>query len=216
MGRRADHSRGELHELFLDAATALVDREGLAGLSARSVARAIGYSVGTIYNLFEDLDDLTWQLNGRTLDALQAHLAGAARDVAPEARVRQLAQSYLDFVSARPRRWAAVLEMRPREGGEPPGWYRDRIRGLFDLAEDALAAHFPAGESAARRRSAHVLWAGLSGIALLIETASLPADTDPADLVASLVDTHLAGIARNDAGRRPAARRGRADAPGDD
>lgn len=196
MGRRSDHTRGELRQMILDAATELIDRGGPAGLSARAVARRIGYSVGTIYNLYADLDDLVWRVNGRTLDALQASLSAAASGAATEDRVRQLAQAYLDFVATHPRRWACVLERRPQGSGEPPRWYRDRIRRLFDLAEDALAGYFPPDDLAARRRSAHVLWAGLSGIALLNETGSLPAETGPAELVATLVDTHLAGIGK--------------------
>ena len=200
MGRRTDHTRTELRQMMLDAATGLIDRYGLAGLSARAVAREIGYSVGTLYNLFDDLDDLVWQVNGRTLDALRDHLATAATGAVSDVRVRRLAQAYLDFVAAHPRRWAAILESRPRDDGEPPRWYRDRIRGLFDLAEAALSDYFPAGAEAERRRSAQVLWAGLTGIALLIETSSVPADTAPHELVASLVATHLAGLASTAAG----------------
>ncbi len=199
MGRRADHTRTELRQMILDAATGLIDRDGPAGLSARAVARKIGYSVGTIYNLFDDLDDLAWQINGRTLDSLQANLSAAATGSGAEQRVRRLAQAYLDFVATYPKRWALVLENRPGEAAEPPRWYSERIRGLFDLAEAALADYFPRDAAEARRRSAHVLWAGLTGIALLRETASLPTDIEPAELVAALVDTHLAGIA----GARP-------------
>lgn len=195
MGRRADHTRTELRQMILDAATGLIDREGPAGLSARAVARKIGYSVGTIYNLFDDLDELVWQINGRTLDSLHADLAAAATGSGAEQRVRRLAQAYLDFVTTYPKRWALVLENRPGGATEPPRWYRERISGLFDLAEAALADYFPPDAADALRRSAHVLWAGLTGIALLRETASLPTDIEPGVLVTALVDTHLDGIA---------------------
>jgi len=210
MGRRADHTRTELRQMILDAATGLIDRDGPAGLSARAVARKIGYSVGTLYNLFDDLDDLVWQINGRTLDSLQANLAASSTGSGAEQRVRRLAQAYLDFVTTYPKRWALVLENRS-SGAEPPRWYRERIRGLFELVETALADYFPPDAEDARRKSAHVLWAGLTGIALLRETASLPTDMDPATLVAALVDTHLAGIdgARSQGLRVPAATRAR-------
>ncbi len=204
MGRRADHTRTELRQMILDAATGLIDRAGPAGLSARAVARKIGYSVGTIYNLFDDLDDLVWQINGRTLDSLQTNLAAAATGSGAEPRVRRLAQAYLDFVTTYPKRWALVLENRPGAAA-PPRWYSDRIGGLFDLAEAALADYFPDAAAGARRRSAYVLWAGLTGIALLRETASLPTDIEPATLVTDLVDTHLAGIAGERTERPPRA-----------
>lgn len=196
--------------MILDAATGLIDRDGPAGLSARAVARKIGYSVGTIYNVFDDLDDLVWQINGRTLDSLQANLAASATGSGAEQRVRRLAQAYLDFVTTYPKRWALVLENRS-SGARPPRWYSDRIHGLFDIAEAALADYFPPDAGDARRHSAHVLWAGLTGIALLRATASLPTDIEPATLVAALVDTHLAGIegTQSNAARRRVATRAR-------
>jgi AcrR family transcriptional regulator len=72
MARRSDHTRDELHRLALDAARRITEREGLRGLRARQIARDIGYTIGTLYNLFEDLDDLILHLNGETLDALFA------------------------------------------------------------------------------------------------------------------------------------------------
>ena len=58
MGRRADHSRDELFEMALSAAREIAEEDGLGGLTARRIAAKIGYSAGTLYNLFDDLDDL--------------------------------------------------------------------------------------------------------------------------------------------------------------
>ena len=70
MARRSDHSREELYDMALEAARQIAEKEGLRGLKARRIARDIGYTIGTLYNLFEDLDDLIVHLNGRTLDDL--------------------------------------------------------------------------------------------------------------------------------------------------
>jgi len=51
MGRRSIHSAEELRELIIQAATDIVERDGLAGLSAREIAKRIGYSPGTLYNV---------------------------------------------------------------------------------------------------------------------------------------------------------------------
>ena len=39
-------------------ARGIVAENGLSALTARKVAQAIGYSPGTLYNVFDDLDDL--------------------------------------------------------------------------------------------------------------------------------------------------------------
>lgn len=67
MARRPDHSRDELYALAMNAARGIVERDGIRGLTARNIATAIGYSPGTLYNLFDNLDDLALQINGATL-----------------------------------------------------------------------------------------------------------------------------------------------------
>ncbi len=44
MGRRSIHTPEELRELIIDATTAIVEQQGLEGLSAREIAKRIGYS----------------------------------------------------------------------------------------------------------------------------------------------------------------------------
>ena len=70
MARRSDHSREEIKELALNATEEIVAEAGFQALSARKVASAIGYTVGTIYLVFKNLDDLIMQVNARTLETL--------------------------------------------------------------------------------------------------------------------------------------------------
>ncbi len=95
MARRSDHTRAELHDMALGAARSIVTADGLAGLSTRRVAKAIGYSAGTLYQLFADLDDLIFHLNATTLDALFAACRGADLDASPESALTELARRYI-------------------------------------------------------------------------------------------------------------------------
>jgi len=71
MGRRYDHTRKELKEMAIKAGTKLIEDKGLQNCSARKIAKKIGYSVGTLYNVFENYDDLVLHINAVTLDDLQ-------------------------------------------------------------------------------------------------------------------------------------------------
>ena len=70
MARRSDHSREEIKEMALVAAEKMILANGKDGLSARKVAQEIGYTVGTLYLVFKNLDELILHVNGRTLDRL--------------------------------------------------------------------------------------------------------------------------------------------------
>ncbi|MGZ8359025.1 MAG: helix-turn-helix domain-containing protein [Allosphingosinicella sp.] len=84
MGRRSDHSRKELEALIAAEGHRLLAETGFARFSAREVAKRIGYSIGTLYNVFGNLDRLLLALNGRTLELwaadLRARLEAAGSD----------------------------------------------------------------------------------------------------------------------------------------
>lgn len=51
-----------------------MDEVGFAHFSAREVAKRIGYSIGTIYNVFGSYDAFILAINGRTLALWRDHL----------------------------------------------------------------------------------------------------------------------------------------------
>ena len=69
--------RSNLKNALIDAAEQTISREGLAGLRARSLAFEVGCAVGAIYNVVDDIDDLIFAVNERTLLALERELTAA-------------------------------------------------------------------------------------------------------------------------------------------
>ncbi|MBI2720044.1 MAG: TetR/AcrR family transcriptional regulator [Rhizobiales bacterium] len=194
MARRSDHSRDELTRMALAAARKIIAKQGLRGLSTRQIAAGIGYSPGTLYQLFEDLDDLILHINAATLDGL----IEACRDVdlaaGPEAALEELARRYISYVGNNRGLWNAVFEHSLPEGRIAPDWLRERTRSLLGLAERAIAPLFQESEEAARRHEAQVLWASLYGIAALATAGKLPPGESPETMVQSLVQNSVAGL----------------------
>ena len=56
--------------MALDAARELTAERGLKNLTTRKVAERVGYTVGTLYQVFQDADDMIEQMNGETLARL--------------------------------------------------------------------------------------------------------------------------------------------------
>ena len=103
MGRRSIHTPDELRELIIEATTAIVEQDGLEGLSAREIAKRVGYSPGTLYNVFENLDDLLLIIEARLLDELAGRLAEHGRfSGTPRQRLRRLVGTYFVFTQERP------------------------------------------------------------------------------------------------------------------
>jgi AcrR family transcriptional regulator len=112
MGRRSDHSRAEQETMILDAGGALMAESGYAHFSAREVGKRVGYSVGTVVNLFGGVDGLVVAINAGTFrlwtDFLEAQLVGATGTE----RIARLVAAYFDFAATHRNRWAAIYEHR--------------------------------------------------------------------------------------------------------
>jgi AcrR family transcriptional regulator len=203
MARRSDHSREELYDMAMMAARDIVRQDGMRALTARSLAAAIGYSPGTLYNLFENLDELALHVNAATLDTLHNAVAQDDRSGNPETDLNRMLDRYLAFLQENPALWLAVFDYRGAPGTELPAWYRDRVRKLMELVEEALAPLFAAGEEDERREAASVLWSGLHGICSLAQDGRLTlvsAQSVP-QMAQSLIANYLVGL-RARAGKR--------------
>lgn len=196
MGRRSLHTPEQLRELVLRSTCEIIEQDGLAGVSAREIARRIGYSPGTLYNLFESLDDLVSQVEALLLEALDRRLSELPADNSPGKRLTKIAQTYLEFSRERPKLWNLITQHEPPNSMVPP-WYSEKIERLVGHIERALAGCVPQQtDSQTLNRSARVLWAGLHGIASLSTTEKLSSITSNSveHLVDDFVETYLGGL----------------------
>lgn len=194
MGRRSDHSRDELYAMALKAARDIAEEEGLRGLTTRRIAQEIGYTVGTLYNVFENLDDLILHLNGTTLDTLYEVCSEVGLDDKPETAVRALAECYIRFIREHPKRWSILFEHHLPDGRELPEWHDEKVGRLLGLLEQALAPLFASGQETERHQSARVLWSSLYGIGALESASKLGKNVSVEALSESLISNYLAGL----------------------
>lgn len=196
MGRRSLHTADELRELIIGASTELIQQSGLGGLSAREIARRINYSPGTLYNSFENLDDLVLTIEGRLLDDLLGELTSVPRGGNPRERVYKLAACYLDFAARNPKLWNLLFEHHIPATRVVPDWYRTKLEALMREVEDALQPLSGGLTGDEVRRAARVLWAGMHGIASLsaADKLSIIAAEDANVLMNDLVRNYLVGF----------------------
>ena len=197
MARRSDHSREEIHQMALTAAENSVSRQGHSGLSARKVASAIGYTVGTLYLVFDNLDDLILQVNGRTLDRLHNRMVDGLADYRdPRQRLLQLGHIYIRFADENAHCWEMIFERRLPQAQGMPDWFRNKVARMFSLVESTLAPLAGQHSSAEISQAARALWSGVHGICMLAMTNKLDvAGVDSVhNLAQSLMVNYLRGF----------------------
>jgi AcrR family transcriptional regulator len=198
MGRRYDHSREELRRLILDAARDIVVAEGAKALTARAVARRVGYAVGTLYTQFENIDDLVLHLNGETLAALGARLNVDA-SLAPADRLQEMARAYLEFAKSGRALWQLLFDYSFTTGRDLPEWFMAGIEGLIARAGSAIRDLRPDLSPEDAGELAFALFASVHGTCLMLVGRGYRAFArfEAERTVARLVETFIAGLRRD-------------------
>jgi len=200
MARRSDHSREELREMTIMAAEHIVVEQGYAGLSARKVAAAIGYTVGTLYLVFENLDDLILHINARTLDRLHARMTASQAQCGHASDcLLQLGQVYIQFADEDPHRWAMVFEHRFSEEQVAPAWYLEKVARMFTLVEEGLEPLAGQRTRDEITQATRALWGGVHGICILALTDNLGVTgvDSVQGLTQTLITNYLKGFTNN-------------------
>lgn len=155
---------------------------GLASVRARDLAARAGVSVGTIYNLFGNLDGLLQAVGSRILADFEAIAARrieegmrrldaetfATQEAELTARLLVLADTYLDYLDRHETEWTAMMNFnRQRQEGRADDWYLAQQQTLFDWI-GGLVGRMAVGSTAQMRQlAARALWSSVHGIVSL-------------------------------------------------
>lgn len=160
--------RDKLRATVMAIGKRLIVNEGLASVQARRIATEAGCAVGSIYNVFEDLDHLIIALNMSTLNELGQSLKAAhetSKGRPTQGRLMALAEAYFEFAAGNRKQWRAIFEHHLPEGATAPPEYREDQNRLFALVEECLIGELP--NHAERQSAARALFASVHGIVSL-------------------------------------------------
>lgn len=199
MARRNDHSREEIQGMAIEATRTLISRDGLEGVSARKVAEKIDYTVGTLYQNFENIHDLILHANAFSLTQLLADLEAAYREEnSGQQRLILIANTYLNFGQNHEKQWSAIFRHTLPRDYVMPDWYQARIDALFSLVENAVRELSPNREKKQIQLAARTLWSSVHGICMLHIGDKLYSDhiASPQALLQSLITHYLSAWVR--------------------
>ena len=168
--------RERMGNALLEATERMIATEGWTSVQARRISTEVGCAIGTIYNLFDDLDGLILAANLRTLSALAERLRDAEAKAAGqdlETRLTSLALAYLAFAETEQRRWRAVFEHRPPDTCPVPAAYFEDRRALLGMIERQLADAMPTANDEIRQDAARGLFSATHGNVLIALDAKL-------------------------------------------
>lgn len=192
MGRRSDHSRAELEQLIVREGHRHMAENGFAGFSAREVAKRVGYSIGTLYNVFGSYDRLVLAINTETFRLWSNHLRERLEEAGSD-RIRALVEGYFSFAGENPNLWMAIYDHRLPAGMPIPEDFLPDRAALTEIVIREVADVLPEGRRDEAPLLARSLIATVHGHCTfaLDGTFALMGVTDPVELALARVRDSL-------------------------
>lgn len=165
--------RDRQREALVLAAEKAIAEKGLGGLKARDLAEAIGCSLGAIYNLVQDMDELVLRVGSRTLARLDDALAEATRGSAPDSRddaantLVVIAQTYCNFARKNLQLWRTLFEHRMTEGSIVPEWAISEQMTMFRHILKPLQVIRPQASETELMLLSRTLFSAVHGVVML-------------------------------------------------
>lgn len=196
MGRRSDHKREELQEMAIVSAWNIMESDGQGALTVRKVAADLGYSVGTIYNLFENLDELSLRVKVRVLDGIYEEFLKVDISHDPETNLFNLFEVYFRYTGEHASLWKSIFERLDTSAGALPSWYSEAAVRPFAIVETVLKPLFDKDDEEGPATAARVIWGGVHGIASLAagEQLNVVSGENGEGMARDLVQKYIAGV----------------------
>jgi AcrR family transcriptional regulator len=117
-------------ELILEAASRLIERDGLEALTTNRIAELAGVSIGTLYQYFPDKSKVVEALAERELGAITSQALAALTGPAPDTRggrIRRIVHAAFNAFGGRSRVQRQLLERALAPGKPAPGGGAQRM-----------------------------------------------------------------------------------------
>lgn len=165
MTGKREAKKTELKAKLIAAASELIEAGGISALNARAVTKKAGCALGSLYTLFDDLDELIVYVNSQTLHNLADSLkADFPQEGDSKAILKSLALSYVTFARENFASWNALFEYADFAHGNIPDWHEKEQAMLINFIKGPVLKLSPQiGEEEAMIR-ARTLFAAVHGI----------------------------------------------------
>lgn len=191
------NTKDNIQRILLEKGRELVQEKGADYLTARKLSEASGYSVGTIYNQFANMDNFILAQNMRTLDELYDYLSRLLKDSNDYKNLNRYLDGFVSFVLANPNLWFLLyrFHLQSEVTRLPKPYLRKlvKITGIWEPSFNSVFGNLSIKE---RRLSMQVLWVSLFSLSSFLTTKALDnfSKLNKKTVSKLLLNTYLAGL----------------------
>lgn len=189
-------AKDNIQENLIQTGRQIIEEKGVEFLTARKLSEASGYSVGTIYNQFTNMDNFILIQNYLTLDALYNRLKDVQDEFAYD-RLNNYVSVFVKFVMDNRNFWFVVYKFHLNQSERSFSiTYLRRISKMIMFIKKAFKDLYPELNNVKGHACVQVLWITLFALSSLLTTNSLNtySKIDETKICSFLLNTYLTGI----------------------
>lgn len=179
----------EIQSEIRSVALAVYRREGIRGLTLRTIAREMGRTPAALYRYYASKDDLLAAICAEGFREMGAAMRAARTEAGdPKEAARSALRAYLGFAVSEPERFSLMYSLDQREHPIVPAVAEERERAFGEaraIAQDAIDDGWLEGDP---NLAAHLLWASCHGLAALAMADQLDLGVSYDDLLEPFLD----------------------------
>ena len=189
--------KDNIRKTLISKGRELVKLKGADYLTARKLAEASEYSVGTIYNQFGTMDNFVLEQNKQTLDELLRFMLKTPKGESAYQMLNRYLDAFVNFVSANRNLWFLLYNFHLHaEYGKLPKLYLRKLVMVTKVWEGAFDDVYGNLKVKERQLARQVLWLTLFSLSSFLTTNALDnfSRINKKSLCKLLLNTYLAGL----------------------
>lgn len=190
-------TKDNIHNILIAKGREMVRLKGADYLTARKLSETTGYSVGTIYNQFGNMDKYILEQNMQTLDELYDILAKIMPDTNPYKNLNRYVDAFVAFVLNKSNLWFLLFNFHIHSGYEDfPKDYLRKLLRITNLWRKEFNDVFVKLNKAEQKVSLQVLWLSMFSLSSFLTLNGLDKmnKVSKKTVCKLLLNTYLAGL----------------------
>lgn len=169
MTRRNKTNNQNIKDNIVTIAYKMVRKEGCQNLSTRKIAKEAGYSVGNLYNIFQNYDDIIFHINAKTLNDLNNFIrSNLDNNLQQDQYIKNLAKLHLQFAVANQNIFKLLFEYPNSPQNHLQEIIAKENQELLEFFEEGIIRYIHPNLGIYIEKNAKSLWAGIYGICSMI------------------------------------------------
>lgn len=156
--------------MVLEASEEIIQEQGFSALKVRKIAADIGYTVGSVYMVFANMNDLNMHIKARTWQKITLYLQAHINKPVTLVTINDFACNYLDFAVANEGLWRMLFEHQLPVGEVVPGWYLEQRYCVIELLYQLLKQLNTAHSDEQIKQAAQTLTLSVQGVCMQLVT----------------------------------------------